>query len=181
VDLWCGCARARKTALLRGDAVEIRQALEQSITDVGKVTASLEELLRIAMAESGSVALEVLNLSEMTTAIVELYEPAAQEKGLHVAQRIEPQVWVRGHRQLLPQAIANLLDNAIKYTVRGSVAVQLERDANAVLLTVADTGPGIPADQRERVLQRYVRLASTEDRPGSGLGLKLGRCGGEAA
>jgi signal transduction histidine kinase len=162
-----------ETALLRADPNEIRQALEQSIADVGKVTASLEELLRIAMAESGSVALEVLNLSEMTTAIAELYEPAAQEKGLHFEQQIEPRLWVLGHRQLLPQAIANLLDNAIKYTPRGSVVLRLERNAAGVSLTVADTGPGIPADQRERVLQRYVRLESTEDQPGSGLGLSL--------
>jgi signal transduction histidine kinase len=81
---------------------------------------------------------------------------------------------MRANRHLLAQALANLLDNAIKYTPPGGrVRLQVERGANGPVIAVADSGPGIPETDRERVLQRFVRLDATRSTPGNGLGLSL--------
>jgi len=81
---------------------------------------------------------------------------------------------VRGARNLLFQAITNLLDNAIKYSPGGGeVTISLKRDMDRITLSVRDAGPGIPADMRERVLQRFFRLDKSRSKPGAGLGLSL--------
>ena len=82
--------------------------------------------------------------------------------------------WVRANHHLLAQAVANLLDNAIKYTpAGGQVRLSVERARSGFAVTVADTGPGIPASERGRVLERFVRLDATRSTPGNGLGLSL--------
>ena len=81
-----------------------------------------------------------------------------------------------GDRELLAQVLTNLLDNAVKYTPKGgSIVVKLDRTDDTALITVADSGPGIPAKDRERVLQRFARLDQARSQPGNGLGLALVR------
>jgi signal transduction histidine kinase len=106
--------------------------------------------------------------------VVELYEPVAQEKGQTIATRLTPGLAVLGDRHLLSQAIANLVDNAIKHGPPGSrIEIAAAPGKDGPILTVADRGPGVPADQRGKVLQRFFRLETSRSTPGSGLGLSL--------
>lgn len=155
---------------------ESREVLEAVLVDTDAVLRTLDSLLRIAQAQGGGLGAELttLSLGKLTREMTELYAPLAEERGLKLEAGSLEEAQVHGSRQLLAHAIANLLDNAIKYTPRGglvTVAV-LERE-NSVELRVRDTGPGIPASDRARVLERFVRLESAQAEPGSGLGLSL--------
>ena len=120
------------------------------------------------------LAVGPLDLSSLVTDLTELYHPMAEDAGLDLASDVPPNVTIEGHRQLLGQAIANLLDNAIKFTPAGGrIRVSLERDGGQWVLSVSDSGPGIPLADRHRVLQRFVRLDDSRGTPGSGLGLSL--------
>jgi hypothetical protein len=115
--------------------------------------------------------------------VAELYEPVAEERGLVLTAEANGPVFVRADRQLLGQAIANLIDNAIKYGtadgawdgtgVKPEVAVTAADKGAAVEIVVTDRGPGVPVSDRERVLDRFVRLEASRSQPGSGLGLSL--------
>ena len=114
-----------------------------------------------------------LDLGALADDIVDLYGPAAEER--MIAMRYdEGHGAVIGSRQLLFQAVANLVDNAIKNTPDGgAISLSVKRTASEVNLVVADTGPGIPEADRDRVLEPFVRLDSSRSTPGSGLGLAL--------
>jgi signal transduction histidine kinase len=111
----------------------------------------------------------------------ELYDPLADEKGLALKIEAERPLPVRGNRELVTQALANLVDNAIKYARRtgnkedalADVVVEASGDADRVSLSVSDHGPGVPESDRDRVIQRFVRLEQSRSQPGSGLGLSL--------
>jgi signal transduction histidine kinase len=104
----------------------------------------------------------------------ELYEPLAEEKGITFTVELVPELYVPGNRHLLAQALANLLDNAIKYTPEGGrVGVALVRGEGGPILSVSDSGPGVPAEAREKVVERFHRLEESRNTPGSGLGLSL--------
>jgi signal transduction histidine kinase len=152
-----------------------RQAIERTIADADQLLATFTALLSIADAESGSAraSMAPLDLGELATDIVELYGPAAEERS--IAMRYdEGGGTVIGSRQLLFQAVANLVDNAIKNTpAGGTITLSVEQSPNDVRLSVTDTGAGIPATERERVLEPFVRLDSSRSTPGSGLGLAL--------
>jgi signal transduction histidine kinase len=153
-----------------------RQALEQTLRDADTLDRTLDSLLRIAEAQGGPAAAEIapLDLGRLACEVVELYEPVAAERSVALRTDVGEGAIVRGSRQLLAHALANLIDNALKFTPPGgSVDVRVRRDATGLLLTVADTGPGIPAADRERALQRFVRLAGPAAASGSGLGLSL--------
>jgi signal transduction histidine kinase len=107
--------------------------------------------------------------------VAELYEPVAEERGLLLKAEAKQPVFVRADRQLLGQAIANLIDNAIKYgtTKEPEVEVTATEKGKTVEIVVSDHGPGVPASERERVLDRFVRLEASRSEPGSGLGLSL--------
>ncbi len=114
--------------------------------------------------------------------VAELYEPVAEERGLRLDLEVEDDVQIRANRQLLGQAVANLIDNAIKYAAKGDAAarpgagvitVGLAPRNGAVEVAVADRGPGIAEEDRERVLKRFVRLQKSRTEPGTGLGLSL--------
>jgi signal transduction histidine kinase len=120
--------------------------------------------------------------AEIANDIAELYEPLADEKGIALKIEADQPAPVKGNRELISQALANLVDNAIKYAgprdlpTGGSTAeivVRASNDGDRVLLTVADNGPGIPEADRQRVLERFVRLEQSRSKPGSGLGLSL--------
>ena len=136
----------------------------------------------IARLEAGNAreTLADFDAAEAVRDIAELYEASAEEAGVPLEVSIESNLPVHGSRELLGQAVANLLDNALKYgapSVRGDAAgpviVTAEKAGEHVLVTVADRGPGIPSAERGRVVERFVRLETARSRPGFGLGLSL--------
>ena len=151
-----------------------RRVLERVTTEVDRMRGTLDALLRIALAETGTVAREPVDLSELVGSMVELYAPVSEERGLTLQAEVDPGAQVVGSRQLLAQALANLLDNAIKFTPEGGhIRVLLRAAGASPEVVVEDDGPGIPADKREAVLGRRVRLDEARKLPGSGLGLSL--------
>lgn len=156
------------------DPAELRAALDTVLVEVDRVQNTLEALLRIALAESGTAPIEPVDLTAVAADVEELYKPLAEEKGLSFATQIDARLELPGNRQLLAQAVANLVDNAIKFTPHGgSVRLVATGTKDAILLEVSDTGPGIAAADRERALERSRRLANASGKPGSGLGLSL--------
>jgi signal transduction histidine kinase len=154
-----------------------REAIRAAIDEADRMLATFNALLRIAEAEAGGGADrgEPLDLGEVARAAVEFYEPVAEEKGFTLVLAVEPGVVVHGDRHLLSQALANLLDNALKYSGGGELGLAVFRDGERAVLEVADRGPGIPAADRETVFDRFVRLEPSRSTPGNGLGLSLVR------
>jgi hypothetical protein len=150
--------------------------IERAILETDQLIATFNALLLIAETDAGTTraAMTELDLSSVAADVAELYEPLAEER--QVMLRLVPAagVAVEGNRSLVAQALANLVDNAIKYTPEGGkVTIRAEADADGVNLSVADTGPGIPAVDRPRVVERFVRLEASRSSPGTGLGLSL--------
>jgi len=153
-----------------------RDEIEDCIEDADGLLATFASLLSIARIESGTyeAALNPVNLSQCVRDGYELYKALADEKSISLSCDAPGTIEVRGDRNLLFQAITNLLDNAIKYTqAGGNVSIHLRRELEQVVLSVADSGPGIPADMRGQVLQRFFRLDKSRSEPGAGLGLSL--------
>jgi signal transduction histidine kinase len=142
---------------------------------------TFDALLSIARLEAGAAAgaRERFSLNAVVSGVCELYEPVAEESGMTLVQSEAPDIEIEGERQLVAQAVANLVDNAIKYGGRGrgdakpDITVSLEPIGAYVDIVVADRGPGIPAADRDRAVKRFVRLEASRSRPGSGLGLSL--------
>ncbi|WP_374545494.1 sensor histidine kinase [Rhodoblastus sp.] len=158
-----------------------RAALEQVIDEADGLIRIFNALLMIARAEAQSSRENFTDLdaAELASDMAELYEPAAEEKGVALQVEAPAPAPIRGQRELIGQALANLIDNALKYSapdVPGATAVvtiSVALDDNKVEIAVADRGPGIPEAERARVLERFVRLEASRSRPGSGLGLSL--------
>jgi signal transduction histidine kinase len=168
--------RLRLERLQSGAPNDSQDAIAAAMQDADTILHTLESLLRIAQAQSGSTGTEMIQLSLGTIArdMSELYAPISEERCIALNTDQLADGPIIGNRQLLAHAIANLLDNAIKYTpAQGKISVSVTESDQEVTLTVADNGPGIPAADRERVLQRFVRLNSAQAEPGSGLGLSL--------
>lgn len=157
---------------------ELRIALEAVIEESDGLIRVFNALLMIARLEAGN-AREILapvDLGAAVREVGELYEALAEDQGLALDVRAEDGLIIAGNRELIGQALSNLIDNALKYGADGSearVAVEAARSGDAVRLTVSDHGPGIPEAERERVLSRFVRLEDARSRPGFGLGLSL--------
>jgi signal transduction histidine kinase len=118
--------------------------------------------------------MEPVDLVTLCADVAELYEPLAEAKQLTLTATLSGKAPIKGNRHLLFQAIANLIDNAIKYSAPGgAVSLSMTTDGAFVEVVVADQGPGIPEEDRERVLQRFVRLEQSRTTPGNGLGLSL--------
>jgi signal transduction histidine kinase len=133
-------------------------------------------LLQIAQADGRGreVSEEDLDLAALAQEIVELYQPEASALNVTLTHHLEDSVPLRGNRQLLAQALVNLLENALKYVpAGGTVTVGAQQTDAEILLSVSDNGPGIPEDERERILQPFVRLERDRQQVGSGLGLSL--------
>ena len=174
--------RTKAEAALRdgADGAARREALETTISESDKLIRTFNALLMIARAEAGapSGALADVDLSAVARDVAELYEPVAEEAALTLVTDIAPDVHLRGNRELLGQALVNLLENALKYYEpevgkAGRIEVRVTAEAGRVRLEVADNGPGIPPADRTRVLERFVRLEKSRTEPGSGLGLSL--------
>jgi len=150
--------------------------IDACIEDAEALLSTFASLLSIARIESGTFETksDPVNLSQSVRDGYELYKALTDEKSIGLSCDAPGEINVRGDRNLLFQAITNLLDNAIKYTpAGGDVAISLRQDPNQVELCVADSGPGIPEDMREQVLQRFFRLDESRSEPGAGLGLSL--------
>jgi signal transduction histidine kinase len=153
-----------------------REELLECVEQVQHVLDTFNALLRIARVESGAhrSAFAALDLERIVRDVCELYQAAADERQIELVCTVRAAVEVFGDRELLAQALTNLLDNAVKYTPTGGrIAVTLERTEDVARLRVADSGPGVPAADRERVLQRFTRLDQARSQPGNGLGLAL--------
>ncbi len=169
-------ARLELALLTRQGPAADRSAIEGAIAETDRLLATFNALLSIAEAESGAVhqAMQPVELASLAADVAELYAPALEEKGLTLETDLKDCPPVLGSRQLLFQAIANLLENAMKYTqASGQVTVAVDAVDGGAALIVRDTGPGIPADMRAKVLERYVRLDQARSTPGSGLGLSM--------
>ena len=163
---------------------EYRAALESTIEESEGLIRTFNALLMIARAESGQArdGMSEFDASEIANDVGELYEPLAEEKGIALKVEAQTPTKVRGNRELVSQALANLVDNAIKYAqpagtgANGAIpeiVVRAFNEDDRIMLTVADSGPGIPAADRSRAIERFVRLEQSRCQPGSGLGLSL--------
>lgn len=165
------------TLLEARSEAEYRAVLEQATDDVDGLLRTFNALLGIAQVEAGIAPSEQgpVDLQELALDLADLYGALAEDRQLRLHCETES-VQVSGNRQLLTQAAANLLDNAVKYTpAGGEISLQVAYREDASVLEVRDTGPGIPEDQRGRVLERFVRLDGARSLPGNGLGLSLVR------
>jgi signal transduction histidine kinase len=168
--------RARIELELTRSGPPDRAVLEQNLADIEGLLATFNGILTIAQAEAGerAAAFEPVDLGAALTDIAELYEPLAQDKQVVLEYEAGEGLVVRGNRALLTQALANLVDNAVKYTPAGGrIRLSGRRDGAGTLIVVQDSGPGIPEGQRARVFERFYRLDATRSTPGSGLGLAL--------
>ena len=169
--------RNRLESRLRGplDEVGARETLAETVEEVDQVLSTFNAILRLSRIIDGAEAKMVpFDLSETGEELAELFGPACEHAELQFEAEIEPDLTWRGDRSLIAQAVSNLLDNAIKYSPAGeSIRLQIKSTDWAITIDVEDTGPGIPADQIDRVKQRFVRLDKARTQSGSGLGLAL--------
>jgi signal transduction histidine kinase len=169
-------ARLELTLLGRANPATQEEAVRAAIDEADRLLATFNALLGIAEAEAGAgrFAGERLDLGEVARAVVELYEPVADDKGIPLQLDGAPGAAIRGDRHLLSQALANLIDNALKYG-GGTIAITVSRRDGRAAIEVADRGRGIPESERESVFDRFVRLEPSRSTPGNGLGLSLVR------
>ena len=159
------------------------RALEGTIDESDNLIRVFNALLMIARLEAGNAAMTMadFDLSEVAQSVAELYDAVADEASVPLEVAIEPDLSLHGNRELVGQALANLLDNALKYGVATedepacppSITIAAKRVGENVEISVADHGPGIPESARGHVLERFARLEAARSRPGFGLGLSL--------
>lgn len=153
-------------------------ALQIALDEADTLLKTFNTVLAIArlQAAAGRVPdAAVFDAADLAADMAELYEPAAEDKGLEFSAEIEKGLMIEGARPFLAQALANVIDNAIKYTpVGGAVMLRARRRSSGEIeYSVTDTGPGVPEEDRPRVIERFVRLDNSRTEPGSGLGLSL--------
>lgn len=167
-------ARLELIEMRQASEAELREAVAASRADLDALLRIVDDILTLAGAEAASAeTFTDIDLAEIVAEVLELYEPVAGERGLTFDIDTEPTT-IRGARTLIGQMVANLLDNAIKYSGEGErIRVRVARGADGVELSVADRGPGIPPEQREHALARFVRLDESRSKPGSGIGLSI--------
>lgn len=175
--------RNRAEAALRREAHDgaYREALQEVIEESDGLIRIFDALLSIARLEAGARGngFREFDLGRAARDAVELYEPLADENGLRIVAPETGPVPMHGEPQLISQALANLLDNAIKYAAPvtrgagGEICLEVAAHGSMLEIAVADQGPGVAREDRERALQRFVRLETGRARPGSGLGLSL--------
>ena len=182
--------RAEQALANAGGETEYRAALERTIEESDSLIRTFNALLMIARAESGARGtMDDFDAAEVASGIHELYEPLAEDSGLSLRIKSEPAA-LHGNRELIGQALANLVENAIKYgrpapplqplgangtdgADNHEIVIEARRDGERVLLSVRDHGPGIPEADRQHAVERFVRLEASRTQPGSGLGLSL--------
>ena len=170
-------ARLEVTLIEKPDVARYEEALRDTIAEADRLLGTFNALLSIAEAEAGSrrEVWSVVDLAEIVRNVAELYDPVAEENGLTLTVAADQSLPVQGDRHLLSQALANLLDNALKYTRQGRVTLTARASDDMARIEVADSGPGIPVERRDAVFDRFVRLEGSRSTPGNGLGLSLVR------
>ncbi|HEY5622246.1 MAG TPA: HAMP domain-containing sensor histidine kinase [Gammaproteobacteria bacterium] len=156
--------------------VEMRARIEETLGEADSLLSTFSSLLRIVQIEAGNRRREFcdVDFTAVIDDVVELYEPLAADKDITLTAEAPVNVHATGDRDLLFQAISNLVDNAIKYTpTSGSVTIRLSSSPASAIVEVADTGSGIPESEQERVFDRFYRLEKHRGSRGSGLGLSL--------
>jgi signal transduction histidine kinase len=151
-------------------------AIDTAAADADDLLATFNALLRISRIEAGGhrADLAPVDLALLVQDVADLYEPLAVERGQSLDVSAVGPLWVQGDRDLLFQALANLVDNAVKYTPPGGrIALSSECDGQVARVAVSDAGPGIPVELHERVFERFFRRDTSRSTPGSGLGLSL--------
>lgn len=169
--------RTRLEALAAEDSPS-RESVEDCLQQADGVLATFNALLRIARVESGAYRREfaIIDLGPIANDVADLYEATAEENLVEIRRHIDEESFVFGDRELIAQALTNLIDNAVKYTPVGAhIDLDVRRNGDRIVIVVADSGPGVPAEARERVLQRFARLDESRSKPGNGLGLALVR------
>jgi signal transduction histidine kinase len=152
------------------------QGIEQAVAEADRLLNTFSALLRIARVEArhGEESFTVIAMDDLVRDVAELYEPLTEEKHQNLELHLSGTARVHGDRDLLFQAIANLMDNATKYTpAGGTIHVALTAEGARGRLVIADNGPGIPEAAREKVFQRFYRLEQSRTTPGNGLGMSL--------
>ncbi|EKF40657.1 sensor histidine kinase [Nitratireductor indicus] len=176
--------RNRAEAALAGKPKtdDYREALERTIAESDQLIRTFNAILMISRLEAGYSAelTTAVDLRAIVDDVEELYEPLAEEEGVTLtASKPEGAVEFQGNRELVGQALSNIVDNAIKYSSGSGdaprVELVLERSGDEIRLTVRDNGPGVPEADRDRVTERFVRLEESRTQPGSGLGLSLAK------
>lgn len=155
---------------------DFQQLNQDAIQDVDDLIKTFNALLGIAQAESGMQRRDWtdVDISALVADLGELYEVVAEEAEISFAHYSAPDLTLHGNKQLLAQALTNLLDNAVKYTPAGGhINLSARRDDGNTVIQVADSGIGIPADKHKQVFERFVRLDNARSSPGNGLGLSL--------
>ncbi|MEP2943567.1 MAG: HAMP domain-containing sensor histidine kinase [Hyphomicrobiales bacterium] len=175
--------RNRMENALSGSAskAELREALEGTIVESDNLIRTFDALLRIARVEAGtSLGVdEKVDLKAVIEDVCELYDPVAEEAGVTLETDLSSaRIEISASRELVSQAIANLVDNAVKYASNNNaeparVLVKLEKTSGNAVISVKDKGPGIPVEDYEHVTKRFTRLERSRTKPGSGLGLSL--------
>jgi signal transduction histidine kinase len=180
--------RAEEALAKSASESEYRAALERTIEESDALIRTFNALLMIARAESGQARgnMDDFDAADVASGIHELYEPLAEEDGMTLRLKTAAAP-LHGNRELIGQALANLVENAIKYgkpvqpVASGAVVsldskqilIEARREGDSVLLSVTDRGPGIPQGDRKHAVERFVRLDTSRSQPGSGLGLSL--------
>ena len=173
-------SRAEQALSLDRTADDLREALEKVIDDADGMIRIFNALLMIARAEAGAGrdGMADFDAADVASDVGELYEPAAESEGVVLEGRIEPDLVVYGSRELIGQALANLVDNALKYGrptdgTAPRITISAARRGAAVEIAVADRGVSLSAEDRRRIAERFVRLENSRTAPGTGLGLSL--------
>jgi signal transduction histidine kinase len=169
-------ARLEDAALHARDASDLHAAVERATSDLDGIVSVFQGLLRIAEIEAGSrrSAFASLDVYALLADLHELYGAAAEEQGQQIDLLAKPPLSMFGDRDLLQQAVANLLENALKFSPAGKpILLGAARLGDRIEIVVADSGPGIPLEDRARVTERFYRGESARSTPGSGLGLSL--------
>lgn len=159
-----------------GDEQTYQRVMEATLKDIDTILDTFSALLRIAQIEGGArrAGFAEVDLGELLRTVIEVYQPALEEKGQTLSERIDAGLHVRGDRELLTQMFANLLENAMRHSPHGAhVEVAARLRSGLVEASIADNGPGIPEAMRAKVLQRFFRLEESRTTPGNGLGLSL--------
>jgi signal transduction histidine kinase len=161
-------------SLREGDAH--KSMIADTIADLDSVQRIFSSLTRISQIEASdrTAAFRTIDLAEIVREVVELFDAAAEEKGGQLETIGDQRVLVTGDRDLLFDAVANLVDNAIKHgRDAGRVTVEVRQSDAGSAIAVSDEGPGIPSDEIRNVFKRFYRLERSRQNPGNGLGLSL--------
>lgn len=158
------------------DPSQAHDALQKALDETDQLLRTFHTVFAISRLQAAGQAPDqvLFPASDLATDMAELYEAVASDKGLEFEAEIEPNVRVMGNRDFLAQALANLLDNAVKYTPAGGITFRVRHTSQREIeFSITDTGPGVPEKDRPRIAERFVRLENSRSLPGVGLGLAM--------